>query len=102
MQSTRILTFITAMTVFAVLTTPVRSAAQDQQDHNQKYSVKNLGMLSGTFSAGNGINDRGWVAGAATLAGNTAEHATFWLDGLRFDLGTLGGPNSSVPFPHQG
>ena len=52
----------------------------------------------GTFSAGNGINQRGWIAGAATLANNT-QHATFWIDGLTFDLGTLGGPNSSVPFP---
>ena len=99
MQS-RMLTCITAMTVFAALNVPVRSVAQNQgtPHHQPHYSVKSLGTLGGTFSAGNGINNRGWVAGAATLANNT-QHATFWLAGLTFDLGTLGGPNSSVPFP---
>jgi probable HAF family extracellular repeat protein len=97
MQS-RILTCITAVAAFAALTAPVRSIAQNQQtSHKQRYSVTNLGTLGGTFSAGNGINNRGWVTGAATLANNT-EHAAFWIDGLTFDLGTLGGPNSSVPF----
>ncbi len=98
MQS-RITTCITAMTLLAALTTPLQSVAQNQQPpHQPHYSVRNLGTLGGTFSAGNGINQRGWIAGAATLANNT-QHATFWIDGLTFDLGTLGGPNSSVPFP---
>jgi len=34
--------------------------------------------------------------GAATLAGNTTEHATVWLNMQVYDLGTLGGANSSV------
>ena len=98
MQS-RITTCITAMTLLAALTAPLQSVAQNQQPpHHPHYSVRNLGTLGGTFSAGNGINQRGWVTGAATLANNT-QHATFWIDGLTFDLGTLGGPNSSVPFP---
>lgn len=63
------------------------------------YQVVNLGNLSGASSSGNTINDIGWVMGSANLAGNTTEHATVWIYGLRFDLGTLGGPNSDVAWP---
>jgi len=34
--------------------------------------------------------------GASNLPGNTTEHATVWIYGKTIDLGTLGGPNSSV------
>jgi len=64
-----------------------------------KYGVTNLSSLGGTVSRGNSINNRGWVAGYSNLAGNQSRHATLWLDGLAFDLGTLGGPNSSVAWP---
>jgi probable HAF family extracellular repeat protein len=98
MQS-RITTCIIVLCVCTALSAPLQSIAQNQQPpHHPHYSVRNLGTLGGTFSAGNGINQRGWVTGAATLANNN-QHATFWIDGLTFDLGTLGGPNSSVPFP---
>jgi probable HAF family extracellular repeat protein len=91
------------MTAFAALATPVSSGAQDQQDHHKKahYSVKTLGTFGGTASAGNGINNRGWVTGSANLKGDQTQHAAIWLDGLRFDLGTLGGPNSVVQFPSK-
>jgi hypothetical protein len=49
-----------------------------------------LGNLSGTAGSGNSLNDIGWAAGFATLAGNTTEQATVWTYGLKFDLGTLG------------
>lgn len=62
------------------------------------YSVINLGTLGGTASNGfGGVNDRGWVTGDANLAGDQNEHAVLWRDGVIIDLGTLGGPNSSVP-----
>jgi len=64
------------------------------------YSVINLGTLGGTESNGfGGVNNRGWVTGDANLAGDQNEHAVLWLDGVITDLGTLGGPNSSVPLP---
>lgn len=50
-------------------------------------------------SSGNAINNLGWAMGSANLAGNTTEHATVWIYGLRFDLGTLGGPNSDTAWP---
>lgn len=63
------------------------------------YRVSNLPSLGGTISRGNSINDRGWVAGYSNLAGDQSRHATLWLRGSAFDLGTLGGPNSSVAWP---
>jgi probable HAF family extracellular repeat protein len=62
------------------------------------YSVINLGTLGGTESNGfGGVNNRGWVTGDANLAGDQNEHAVLWRYGVITDLGTLGGPNSSVP-----
>jgi uncharacterized membrane protein len=37
--------------------------------------------------------------GGADLSGNTTEHATVWIYGIKSDLGTLGGPNSDVQWP---
>jgi probable HAF family extracellular repeat protein len=67
--------------------------------HGAKYRVTNLSSLGGTVSRGNSINDLGWVSGYSNLAGNQSRHASLWLHGSQFDLGTLGGPNSSVAWP---
>ncbi|MEO7724387.1 MAG: hypothetical protein ABIU29_06830 [Chthoniobacterales bacterium] len=64
-----------------------------------QYNVSSLASLGGTVSRGNSINNRGWVAGYSNLAGDLARHATVWGNGANhsiIDLGTLGGPNSSV------
>ncbi len=66
-----------------------------------QYRVFSLGTLGGTSSFGNTINNRGLALGIANLRGNSIAHATAWLYGLRFDLGTLGGPNSNVVFPNR-
>lgn len=63
------------------------------------YSVANLSSLGGTDSRGNSLNDVGLVAGNSNLAEDESTHATAWLYGWRFDLGTLGGPNSNVAWP---
>jgi probable HAF family extracellular repeat protein len=62
----------------------------------RQYDVSNLDTLGGTNSRGNSINNRSWVAGYSNLPGNQSRHATLWRDGSILDLGTLGGPNSSV------
>jgi probable HAF family extracellular repeat protein len=80
------------MTLFAALAIPLRLAAQD-------YRVTDLGTLGGTSSVANSVNNRGWVAGAANLPGNTAQHAVLWRRGRKTDLGTLGGPNSIANYP---
>ncbi len=62
----------------------------------QNYRVATLSSLGGTVSRGNSVNNLGWIAGYSNLAGNQSRHASLWLYGHQIDLGTLGGPNSSV------
>lgn len=66
-----------------------------------EYTVVNLGALGGTFSSAFGINNKGWVTGAANLEGDQTEHAVLWRNGSAVDLGTLGGPNGSAGFPFK-
>ena len=87
-----------ALTVLVTLAISFPLAAQDHRSH--RYKVINLGTLGGTASNGfGGPNDRGWVTGDANLTGDQHEHAFLWRRGVMTDLGTLGGPNSSVSFP---
>ncbi|HMK71725.1 MAG TPA: hypothetical protein VK454_00215, partial [Myxococcaceae bacterium] len=64
-----------------------------------EYRVTNLASLGGTASAANSLNDLDWSAGFSNLPGDSTTHATLWLFGARFDLGTLGGDNSNVAWP---
>ncbi len=73
--------------------------ATPQQSPTTRYQVTNLASLGGTISRGNSVNNRSWVAGYSNLAGNHNRHASLWLNGSLLDLGTLGGPNSSVAWP---
>jgi probable HAF family extracellular repeat protein len=63
------------------------------------YRVEHLPSLGGSSSLGGSINDIGWVAGRSNLPGNQSRHAVLWRSGALTDLGTLGGPNSSVVWP---
>ena len=60
-----------------------------------QYYVSNLASLGGTSSGGNSINDQTWVAGYSRML-NRDRHAILWRNSALTDLGTLGGPNSSV------
>lgn len=40
-----------------------------------RYQVSNLTTAGGSFSAGNSINNLGWVAGPSYLPGDVAVHA---------------------------
>src|SRR5437764_7612119 len=60
-----------------------------------QYHVSALPSLGGTSSGGNSINDQSWAAGYFRLPDRN-RHATLWRNGTLTDLGTLGGPNSSV------
>ncbi len=80
---------------------PVGMAVQEQQQQSQlpRYTVTDLGTLGGTFSLAGSVNNRGWVDGYSTLAGDQSAHAFLWRNGVMTDLGTLGGPNSIAVFP---
>src|SRR5450432_3928416 len=63
------------------------------------YTVNNLTDFDGTRNEGTSINDWGLISGFASKAGTSDRHATAWVFGHPYDLGTLGGPNSSVVWP---
>jgi probable HAF family extracellular repeat protein len=65
----------------------------------ERYQVTDLPSLGGTVSRANSINDAGLILGYSRLPDGQSEHATAWLFGRIFDLGTLGGPNSDVAWP---
>jgi probable HAF family extracellular repeat protein len=81
----------------AVVAAP--QARADQDHRPPEYRVTNLASLGGTASSGNSINNRSWIAGFSNLPGNRTRHATLWRGRSTVDLGTLGGPNSSVAWP---
>src|SRR5881392_240598 len=72
-----------------------QTQAQAQSKPKTQYQVSNLPSLGGTSSGGNSINDQSWVAGYSRMLDRN-RHATLWRNSLLSDLGTLGGPNSSV------
>src|SRR5882724_456227 len=85
--------------LFIILIAVCCGAAIAQTQPNAKkvqYQVSNLASLGGTSSGGNSINDQSSVAGYSRLPDNLSRHATLWQNGSITDLGTLGGPNSSV------
>jgi probable HAF family extracellular repeat protein len=75
------------------------SAQTSSRESHTHYLVVELGTLGGTASGANAINDRGWAMGLANLPGDATAHATVWIYGKTYDLGTLGGPNSAVGWP---
>jgi probable HAF family extracellular repeat protein len=75
--------------------TPVYAQKPEAMKANTQYQVSTLPGLGGTSNGGNSINDQSWAAGYARLP-NRDRHAALWRSSLLTDLGTLGGPNSSV------
>ena len=79
----------------AVLVFGQNAAAQTSAKPKTQYQVSVLPSLGGTSNGGNSINNLSWAAGYARLP-NRNRHATLWRNSALTDLGTLGGPNSSV------
>ena len=101
-MKSRTFTYIVAVAALATLAIPLCLAAQDPQEHHAKkisYMVKDLGTFGGTQGVAEGISNRGWVVGDANLTGNQSVRAFLWLDGVKTDLGTLGGVNSEEQWP---
>jgi probable HAF family extracellular repeat protein len=74
---------------------PTHAQGQQMAKAKPEYQVSNLPSVGGTSSGGNSINDQSWVAGYSRLPDRN-RHAALWRSSLLTDLGTLGGPNSSV------
>jgi probable HAF family extracellular repeat protein len=92
--------FLSALAVtLLLLAAGATPQARAHEDDKQVYEVTILPSLGGTSSAGSSINNRSWVAGFSNLPGDQTRHATLWRNGTSLDLGTLGGPNSSVVWP---
>jgi len=89
--------FMVPVLLLAAGVTP--QARADQAHRQTVYDVTNLASLGGTASGGSSVNNRGWIAGFSNLSGDQTRHATLWRDRSTVDLGTLGGPNSSVVWP---
>ena len=90
-----------ASTICIALTCVAGSALASAQQRatETSYAVTNLGTLGGTLSSAFGINNLGWVTGAANLQGDQTEHPVLWRNRTIVDLGTLGGGNGSAGFP---
>src|SRR6516225_2896726 len=71
------------------------AAAQTKAKPGTQYHVSILASLGGTSSGGNSINNQSWAAGYSRQP-NRDRHAILWRNNALTDLGTLGGPNSSV------
>ncbi|MGO9256288.1 MAG: hypothetical protein ACLQU1_08310 [Bryobacteraceae bacterium] len=65
------------------------------------YTVTDLGMFGGTSADAYGINAAGRVAGAATLLNGDQRAFLSGIGGTKYDLGTLGGPNSEASGPND-
>jgi len=74
---------------------PTHAQEQQPAKHRTQYQVSTLPDFGGTSSGGNSINDQSWVAGYSRMLDRN-RHATLWRSSALTDLGTLGGPNSSV------
>ena len=88
-------TMLAVACVACLVAAPAAIAADSQT----VYRITQMPPLDGTVSAGNSINNRGWIAGFSNVEGDQAAHATLWRDGVATDLGTLGGANSNVVWP---
>jgi len=76
---------------------PALSAAKGVSE--PRYDITIIrSTLGGTQSRGNGISNRGLVAGWSNFSNGT-RHAALWIRGEIEDLQTLGGPSSAVPWP---
>src|SRR5579863_1425349 len=79
---------------------PLAAQSQPQGQNFPKYYAFNLGAPLGGNTEPVGINDLGWISGAANTTNNVTSEAEAWV-GVPLALGTLGGPNSAVEWPNH-
>jgi probable HAF family extracellular repeat protein len=94
------LTFLTTITLLAALMTLAQIVQAQGNKQLPKYYVLNLGAPLGGNAEPVGINNLGWISGGDNLSGNSTVNVELWV-GTPLDLGTLGGPNSTVAWPNH-
>jgi probable HAF family extracellular repeat protein len=82
-----------------VVTAGARQFDMTDRPDATAYRIDRLAPLGGPNLRGNSINDTGLVAGFADREGGQSRRAVTWSHNQPLDLGTLGGPNSSVAWP---
>ena len=93
--TTKVLFIVLAAVCCGAVLAPALAQRSVPVKARTQYQVSDLPGLGGTSNGGNSINDQTWVAGYARLP-NRNRHAALWRNSSLTDLGTLGGPNSSV------
>ena len=93
--TTKVLFIVLAAVCCGAVLAPALAQRAVQARARTQYQVSDLPGLGGTSNGGNSINDQTWVAGYSRLP-NRDRHAALWRNSALTDLGTLGGPNSSV------
>lgn len=77
--------------ILTILIVPLLSSAT-----RADYVITDLGTFGGTNSVAGAINNLGQVVGAASFPGDALSHAFLYSNGVKQDLGSLGGPVHTV------
>jgi probable HAF family extracellular repeat protein len=94
-RGSRLLFVILLGLCYGAALAPAHAQRPEATKAKRQYQVSTLPDFGGTSSGGNSINDQSWVAGYSRQLDRN-RHAILWRNSLLTDLGTLGGPNSSV------
>src|SRR5260370_41927941 len=96
-MKTRTLIYAASVSSLAALALSGGVGAQERHEPTH-YRVIDLGTLGRTVSAGNAINNVGWVTGFSNQA-DGVQLATLWVNGLQIPLAKLGGPGGDATRP---
>ncbi len=97
---TSLVGMIAATAFHAQSLTSLEKSAASATPAPARYSVTGLGALGGTFSTAFGVNNAGRVGGTAALPNGDSHGFLSGIGTTKYDIGTLGGPNSQASTPN--
>lgn len=74
-------------------------AGTEHHGSSTRYLILELPGIDGATSSGAGVGKLATVAGWSNVPDEGTRHAMVWIAGRARDLGTLGGPNSTIIWP---